>query len=555
MTSTVRSPGCGAPARLVRRAPLSQRGPLGIVLLGLLAAGCAGSSVTVDSRLLRADLEVVDCLFPGVVRRLGDSVYMTQRRPGKTTAADCRASGGEYTEYDQADQATALRVWLPAAEAGDAEAQNTVGVIFEQGRGGEPNYEAAAIWYQRAAEQGHAGAQFNLGSLYERGQGVPADKLRALNLYRQSWGLAEDDIIYQSAAAEQIAEVRAELQQQIAEKDENIASLGKSLQDAEGQLARARSRPNADVSELNRQIEGLRRMISTFEAERRSSSSQLASLRAPTAAGAAAGPAANAMDPAEVRKALGVDFGRYYALVIGNQHYEAIDDLQTPVSDAQRAARVLRERYGFSVQVLEDANDVTMLRALDSLNSRLKPEDNLLIYYAGHGERLQAGKNEVGYWLPVNAAGPPQTTFWVQNEQITAHLARMPARRILVVADSCYAGLLSTDPNYRLFGTGKGYSVEAIKTKLPRRSRLLLSSGGDRPVLDTGGGNNSVFARAFLDVLETNTGVLAAPELFDRISSRVEAAAARSGFNQKPEFKSIQSANHGMGDFFFVPKS
>jgi hypothetical protein len=261
------------------------------------------------------------------------------------------------------------------------------------------------------------------------------------------------------------------------------------------------------------------------------------------------------MNPAEVRKALGVDFGRFYALVIGNQHYEAIDDLQTPVSDAQRAGQVLRDRYGFSVQVLEDANDVAIVRALDALNSRLKPEDNLLIYYAGHGERLQAGKTQIGYWLPVNAAKPPETAFWVQNESITAHLARIPARRILVVADSCYAGLLSEDPNYRLFGSGKGYSIEAIKTKLPRRARLLLSSGGDRPVLDTGGGGNSVFARAFLDVLEANTGVLSSPELFARISSRVETAATRSGYTQKPEFKSIQSANHGMGDFFFVPKS
>lgn len=531
----------------------------GLLVAALAGAGCAGSSsVTVDSRLVRADLEVVDCLFPGVVRRLGDSAYLTQRRPGRTTAADCRASGGEYTEYDQADQATALKVWLPAAEAGDAEAQNNVGVIFEGGRGTEPNYEAAAIWYQKAADQDHAGAQFNLGSLYERGLGVPVDKLRALNLYRQSWGLAEDSLIYQSAAAQEMGELRAALEKEIAEKDDSIALLQKQVKEQQDQLARQRARPNADVAELNRQIEGLQRMISNFEAERRTSTSRLASLRAPAASTAGAGAAGAAvadMKPADVRKALGIDFGRYYALVIGNQNYQAIEDLQTPVSDAQRAAQVLRERYGFSVRVLEDANDVAMLNALNDLNKQLKPQDNLLIYYAGHGLRLQAGSGEVGYWLPVNADEPPQDTYWVQNEQITAHLARLPAQRILVVADSCYAGLLSTDPSYRFIDIGKGYSLDTIKTKLQRRSRLLLSSGGDRPVLDTGGGGNSVFARAFIDVLESNTGVLSAPELFARVSKSVEAAAARTGFKQTPEFKSIKSANHGMGDFFFVPKS
>jgi uncharacterized protein len=508
----------------------------------------------IDNRLMRSDLEVVDCLFPGVVRRLGDSVYLSQRRPGKTTAKDCRASGGEYTEYDRADQTTALKIWLPAAAAGDAEAQNNVGVIFETGRGTEPNYEAAAIWYQRAAEKGHAGAQFNLGSLYERGLGVPADKLRALNLYRQSWGIAEDSLIFQSAAAEEIEGLRAELQKEIAEKESNISTLQGSLKSAQDQVARLRSRPAADVSELTKQIDGLQKMISGYETERRNTTGRLATLRAPAATTTAA-PAAVDMKPADVRKALGVEFGRYYALVIGNQHYQSIDDLQTPLSDAQRAAGVLRNRYGFSVQVLEDAGDGAIYKALDDLNKRLKPADNLLIYYAGHGQRIQAGKGEIGYWLPVNAAAPPDTAFWLQNEQMTAQLARLPALRILVVADSCYAGLLSTDPSYRYFGTGKGYSIEAIKTKLPRRSRLLLSSGGDRPVLDTGGGTNSVFARAFVEVLEANTGVLSAPELFGRISTRVQESAARSNFKQTPEFKSIKSANHGMGDFFFVPKS
>src|SRR5690606_35347632 len=94
-----------------------------------------------------AELQVVDCLLPGQVRRLGSSSYVAPRRPVHTTAADCRIRGGEYVEYDRADYRTALNVWMPAAEAGDPEAQANVGEIFERGLGGEPNYEAAAIWY------------------------------------------------------------------------------------------------------------------------------------------------------------------------------------------------------------------------------------------------------------------------------------------------------------------------------------------------------------------------------------------------------------------------
>ena len=106
----------------------------------------------------------------------------------------------------------------------------------------------------------------------------------------------------------------------------------------------------------------------------------------------------------------------------------------------------------------------------------------------------------------MNADAPPEDRFWIPNEQITGHLGRLTAKRVLVVADSCYSGLLSTDPSYLFLNDKVTYSKEYIKFKLPKRSRLLLSSGGDKPVLDEGSGGNSVFARAFLDELEGEPG-------------------------------------------------
>jgi uncharacterized protein len=538
----------------------------GVATLALLC--CSGSLEAAQGKLQRDDLEVVDCLLPGQVRALGSNTYLTQRRPVKTTANDCRIKGGEYVAFDRANLKTALAVWMESAQAGDAAAQNNVGEIYERGIGEQPNYEAAAIWYQKAADQGYTRAMFNLGTLYEQGTGVPADKLRALNLYRQSWGLPEDSVIFQSAASEEQAALRAELEKSIAEKDGQLTALQAQIQQLQNQVeklkaaarpasaAQPATAPSPEIDALTRQVESLKKLVASVEGDRSSSTARLATLRKPTTGAAAvAAAAASSMRPADVRKALGVNFGRYYALVIGNQHYQAIDNLKTPISDAERTAKVLKERYGFSVKVLEDADDVAMLKALNDLNSTLKPEDNLLVYYAGHGIRLQTGARESGYWLPINAEKPPEDTFWVQNEQITAHLARLPARRVLVVADSCYAGLLSTDPSYRFVEGKSGYTLDYIKYKLPKRSRLLLSSGGDQPVLDTGGGKNSVFAQAFLAELEANSGVLSVPELFARIAKRVEGVAATNNFVQKPEFKSIKGAGHDMGDFFFVPKT
>lgn len=511
---------------------------------------CVPAALPAQTVASRGDLEVVDCLLPGQVRQLGNRTYLTQRRPTRTTASDCRIKGGEYVAYDRADLRSALNVWLPAAEAGDAEAQANVGEIYERGIGGTPNFEAAALWYRKAADQGLSRALFNLGTLYEQGFGVEQDRLTALNLYRQAWGIRDNDLLYQDAVTRQQSQLRAELEKKIAERDAEIATLEKQVTDLEARLKREAGTANAGSTE----IATLRRIVEQLRAERAASEQRLISLgTARTREPGASSTLPTMESTLEPRTVSGLKLGRYFALVIGNQAYTAIEPLKTPHSDAQRAATLLKDKYGFSVQLIEDADDVQMLRALNELNSVLKPEDNLLIYYAGHGTRLKTAARETGYWLPVNAEAPPKDTFWVPNEQVTAHLGRLPARRVLVVADSCYAGLLSDDPSSLFLRDPGQVSLDYLRFKLPKRARLLISSGGDKPVLDEGGQGNSVFSRAFLDVLEQNRSVLSAPALFFQLQSRVKAAAARSGFDQVPEFKSIKGAGHEIGDFFFVP--
>jgi uncharacterized caspase-like protein len=525
----------------------------------LLAASATGQTAAereaaTKGMVKRSDLEIVDCLLPGQVRQLGNTSYLTQRRPVRNTVSECSIRGGEYVAYDRADLKSALRVWLQTAENGDVEAQTNVGEIYERGMGVAPDYATAAQWYQKAADQGNSRALFNLGTMYEQGLGVEKDTLKALNLYRQAWGVPTDSIIFASAAEREQEALRKELETTIAERDSQLGLLQKQLKDMQEKLAKRPTEQQASNSENSKEVDALKKWIAQLEGERRKSSERLASLpRTRTPQGTME--LVQVPPTADERTLSGMNFGRYYAIVIGNQNYQTIEDLQTPRYDAERATRILADKYGFIVQMLEDANDVSMLKAINDLNAVLKPEDNVLIYYAGHGTRLPSARGENGYWLPVNAEAPPKDTYWVPNEQITGHLGRLTAKRVLVVADSCYAGLLSNDPSYLFLSDKVAYSKDYIKYKLPKRSRLLLASGGDKPVLDEGSGGNSVFAGAFLDALESNTGIMSTPELFTRISKRVEVAAAKNKFVQKPEFKSIKGAGHEVGDFFFVPRS
>ena len=66
---------------------------------------------------------------------------------------------------------------LPAAQAGNADAEELIGVLYAMGLGVERNDERAFEWYLRASLKGHPGAQSGIGWYYEIGRGMPAPDL------------------------------------------------------------------------------------------------------------------------------------------------------------------------------------------------------------------------------------------------------------------------------------------------------------------------------------------------------------------------------------------
>src|SRR5688500_7405921 len=395
------------------------RGCAAALMLAAWVLAPAAATAAAAQSMQRQDLEIVDCLLPPQVRQVGGRTFSTPRRPTRTTETECRVRGGEWVSYDRAKLETALGIWQAAAESGDAEAQTVVGEIYEKGLGTAPDYARAASWYRKAADQGHARAQFNLGTLYEQGLGVEKDALQALNLYRSAGGL-EGDVGYEEAYRRELEQQRAELEKAIEERDHQIEALEQQIEELERRL----EAQGSASAELTGQIASLNALLAQLRREREGSQTRLTSLppsrtREPSP-GRTPDTSAAPADGATPREVAGLRLGRYYALVIGNQNYRRIEPLVTPINDARRAAQVLKDDYGFTVTVVDDADDVAMLRALNDLNGILKPEDNLLIYYAGHGSRLRTGNRETGYWLPVNADPPPTDTFWVANEQVTA---------------------------------------------------------------------------------------------------------------------------------------
>jgi TPR repeat protein len=87
------------------------------------------------------------------------------------------------TAIEADDYATALALWQPLAQEGNAEAQSGLGNMYSNGFGVARNHAQALDWYGRAAEQGHALAQFSLGYYHEHGLGVQRDLVLAYAWY------------------------------------------------------------------------------------------------------------------------------------------------------------------------------------------------------------------------------------------------------------------------------------------------------------------------------------------------------------------------------------
>jgi uncharacterized caspase-like protein len=192
------------------------------------------------------------------------------------------------------------------------------------------------------------------------------------------------------------------------------------------------------------------------------------------------------------------------------------------------------------VTLLVDATRAQIFSALTKLRLSLTWDDNLLIYYAGHGSFDQAG--DQGYWLPVDAV-PQDPTNWVSNSDITTMLKAIPARHVMVVADSCYSGSLTREAEVDI------RDANYLGRIVQKRARTVLTSGGLEPVADAGSGGHSIFAAAFLAALQENTGIMDAETFFEKVRKPVVLAA-----QQTPEYSNLRSAGHDGGDFIFVRK-
>ena len=237
--------------------------------------------------------------------------------------------------------------------------------------------------------------------------------------------------------------------------------------------------------------------------------------------------------------------GNSFALIISNSNYDNLNDLTSPKKDAKVLSEVLKYNYGYNVELISNASRREIIKSFNKLKNNLKANDNLIVYYAGHGK----SDGDTSFWLPREAF-PDDDTDWIEDSTIERKIGQIKARNILVIADSCFSGNLTRGVDIVSVDTNE----EVLNTYRNTVSRVAITSGGDEPILDKGPSGHSIFAAALIDYLKSQKNGFTAQELSLGISDRVLNTSIDYGMKQTPSYGQLFNAGHVGLDFVFTPK-
>ncbi len=230
---------------------------------------------------------------------------------------------------------------------------------------------------------------------------------------------------------------------------------------------------------------------------------------------------------------------KYYALIIGINDYNdpKIPDLDFPVDDARKIKNVLTTYYTFdeeNVILLENATYTEMFTVFSELQEKLTDKDNLLIFYAGHGDYQEEA--ELGYWLPSDASASNKG-FWLSNTQLVDQLNLIKSHHTLLLSDACFSGSI-----FKMRSAFQDADKSA-EIMYELKSRKAMTSGTIKEVPD-----KSAFVKYLVSNLENNQEqYYTSGQLFNSINRVVTNMT-----EIPPQWGVIGKTEDNGGDFIFI---
>lgn len=235
-----------------------------------------------------------------------------------------------------------------------------------------------------------------------------------------------------------------------------------------------------------------------------------------------------------------------YALFFATDQYDNWTDLVNPIFDSRTMAKELEERYGFEVKLIENANqDVVFNTLREYATKNYKPQDQLFIFFAGHGQYDETFGE--GFVVATDSKkNDPGKNSYISHNRLRSNIDNIKCEHIMLVMDVCFGGTF--DPI--LASTRSLYdeidNKEFIVKKLSTRTRKFLTSGSKEYVSDGTPGSHSPFTVRFLEALKTSGGD-------DRLLTFSEINVYMQKLQTTPRFGSFGSDQAG-SEFLFIAK-
>ena len=238
--------------------------------------------------------------------------------------------------------------------------------------------------------------------------------------------------------------------------------------------------------------------------------------------------------------------GKFYAILIAEKDYidSNFKDLQYPVRDANSLKDVLTSKYTFEEKNIDTLYNRSREDILETIIARCKAlgkNDNLLIFYAGHGDTTQNIKGDVdGYLIPTSAVSN-KISYYITSEEINKAILNSQAKHVLILLDACFSGSFTRDKGNDIIGD------EIKQWELP--SRKIMTSGNLSPVPDKS--SFIVYLTEFLK--NNNKKYVSTKDIWPFVDSRVRAyiSSAKDAKFYDPQYAPVTGVGDLGGSFIF----
>ncbi|RXQ87393.1 caspase family protein [Ancylomarina salipaludis] len=219
-----------------------------------------------------------------------------------------------------------------------------------------------------------------------------------------------------------------------------------------------------------------------------------------------------------------------------DKHFPPLNNAQ---NDALRLENILTKKYGF--ELIEpslfgvNATRRNIIEVINTLAYSVNEKDNLIIYFAGHGDIHP--KTKKGFWIPQDAKN--SVSDWIPSSTVIDMICGIEAKHILLIIDSCFSGAFLTQNRNK---------IEYHYSKLNQsKSRWIISSGRHEKVSDGQPGVGSPFSVILNEFLEKNvTRTFSVAEMAIAVSKGTGSQA-----KQQPIFAHIEGVGHEDGQLVF----